>query len=173
MRLTIYKKGEAVRVLYDECDHELVMSFDWRISSDGYVVAYKKRKPYFMHRLIMKTPDGLITDHKNRIKHDNRRENLRICTPSENQANKDAYGGRKYRGVSFDKVSRKFKATIVANGRTIYLGVFSLEDDAARAYDSAAKYYFGEFSNPNIPGEPIAEYTEKTKRRKLERALAA
>lgn len=101
-----------------------------------------------MHREIMQTPMELQTDHINGNKLDNRKENLRICTCSENQHNKKIYKNNLsgYKGVYFDKANNCWRALIRINGKKIYLGTFYASKDAAKAYDIAAKKYFGEFA---------------------------
>ena len=73
-----------------------------------------------MHRAILKTPKGVETDHINRDKLDNRRENLRRSTRSLNCLNK-----RPEQGVYLDKRSGKWKAAVTIDGFRKYLGTFS------------------------------------------------
>lgn len=97
-------------------------------------------------------PNGEV-DHINGIRDDNRIANLREATPSQNQANRVAKGGAsKFRGVisSTSKVN-PWCAQIRLNGRGYHLGQFPTEEDAARAYDGAARLHYGEFARLNFP----------------------
>lgn len=118
----------------------------------GYFNGKKKTKRIYMHRAIMNTPDGMDTDHREPGHTlDNRRRNLRICTTSQNLRNSVSRRGSssKYKGVSWDKRRNKWVAQISIEGRAINLGRFTLEEDAAQAYNFAAVEHFGEFSRLN------------------------
>ena len=151
------KKGEKLKVLYDECDHELVAAHRWHVNSTGYAVSNIRmeqgRGTLLMHRLILdiKCRDTQV-DHKNRNRLDNRRCNIRPCTVSENRRNKSSTGACKYLGVSYQKVNGRIyiRASITINSKNVHLGRFKTEEAAARAYDQAAKKHFGEFANLNF-----------------------
>lgn len=141
--------------LVDDDDYEELSKYKWRITSNGYALHTgprdkdRKRKTFLMHRLIMDTPLGLCTDHKNGNKLDNRKENLRICTYSQNNYNipkkKDNISGCK--GVGFHTKSGKYRSRIVVNKKAIHLGLFTKIEDAYNAYCAACKKYHGEFAN--------------------------
>jgi hypothetical protein len=106
-----------------------------------------------MHRWIMNAPAGLLVDHKNHNGLDNRKENLRFATRAENSryARKKKNKFRSdYKGVQYIKKIRKWRARITFEGRTRYIGDFKDEISAAKAYDRAAKKYFGEFACLNF-----------------------
>lgn len=117
-----------------------------------------KRRRIFMHRVILERklghpiPEGLCADHINRDGLDNRRDNLRPATNSQNVANSE-YGGRKvaspYRGVSPTRNGRRWRARIQAEGKQFRLGTFDTPEEAALAYNAAAIQHYGEFARLN------------------------
>lgn len=106
-------------------------------------------KKISLHRYILGDPDGDV-DHKNRNTLDNRRENLRICSRSENNANRPKRkSSGSYRGV-YRTGSGKWMARISdGTGAMDYIGSFFSEEEAATAYNSAAVARFGEFAELN------------------------
>lgn len=138
--------------LVDDCDYDMVIKFKWR-KTRGYALTRKpgEKTTTSMHRMILKTPKGLETDHINGNKLDNRRENLRICTTSENQRNRPIRrdSGSMFKGLSFDKRRMVFRAYICLNRKNMYLGTFSNSQMAYEARKQAEKIYHGEFTNRN------------------------
>lgn len=166
MELIAYCKGEPYTVLYDECDHDLIIKHNWYIRifpSGPYAVTTIKinGKQTYMHRLILSaylSVEKNVVDHKNKNTIDNRRDNIRVCTPSENFKNRRPSGKSKYLGVSFMSYKRNGRnygpypvAQIRINGTPTRLGYFPSEEDAARAYDEMAKKHHGEFARLNFP----------------------
>ena len=94
-------------------------------------------------------------DHINGLPADNRKANLRQCSHAENMRNKRVYRSSnkksKYKGVSKGDYE-SWRAEIKVNGIRHKLGSYKSEDDAARMYDAAARYYHGEFARTNFPG---------------------
>jgi len=113
---------------------------------------WPNRKVVRMHRAVMNVSDDVLIDHLNGNGLDNRRENLRACTISENARNrgKDRDNSTGYKGVSWHKQDQKYHAQIRVSGRKIYLGSYADPEEAARAYDKAAKELHGEFANTNF-----------------------
>ena len=105
-----------------------------------------------LHRAITNCPQGMAVDHKNRNGLDNRRNNLRVCTQSQNLANISSHSDRKYplpKGVGY-KAHRKanpYFAQIMCDGKRIFLGAFPTVEAASTAYQEKAKELFGEFAS--------------------------
>jgi HNH endonuclease len=144
----IYTKNKQEILVSDE-DYAYLKQFNWRIQK-GYAMRYHK-KNISMHRELMSFPRPLHVDHINRNKLDNRRENLRLATTSQNTANsikKLKSKKSKYRGVTIDihgyyivHLQCKYKK---------YTKCFKNEIDAAKHYDEKAKELFGEFAILNF-----------------------
>lgn len=114
-----------------------------------------KQKTLLMHREIMDVPAGMDVDHINHRTLDNRRDNLRLCTRSQNSQNR-LLGSRNtsgLKGVSWDRQKRKWGASGRLAGKTYHLGHFDDPVEAARAYDAFARENFGEFALLNFPDE--------------------
>lgn len=122
-----------------------------QISIDG--------KHYQYHRIIYKmfNPEWNGDNQIDHIKHhdiaDNRIENLRQCNNKQNQYNQKTRIGSTsiYKGVSWEKDRNKWRSQITINRKTIKLGRFSNEIDAAKEYDNAAIKHFGEYAMLNFP----------------------
>ena len=108
-----------------------------------------------MHRVIMNTPKGMHTDHINHDTLDNREENLRVCTPSQNKCNskKQTNNTSGYKGVN--KRGNKWIARIRVENDRIYLGRFQTPEEAYRAYVSASKRLHGEYANLGVVGYDV------------------
>jgi hypothetical protein len=154
--------SQGKHAIVDDEDYDFLMQWKWHVMGRyaGRVAidsTTRKQSSVAMHRVILDTPQGMHSDHINGDGLDNRRENLRICTPGENvrnqKANKRRVGDAQYKGTFFVKELGKWKAVIGINGKTQYLGLFDCEDDAARAYDQKARELFGDFVRPNFPNQ--------------------
>lgn len=107
--------------------------------SSGYArrTSYKpKRKNILMHREIMGEKFGYEIDHINGDGLDNRKDNLRLVTHSENLRNAKLFINKtsKYRGVSMKKNKNRWRAQITANYERIHIGYFDTEEEASEAY---------------------------------------
>jgi hypothetical protein len=148
------KHGKGKFALVDDEDYEELMKYKWLGNKQGYAVSqkrkYSKTTATYIHRLIMDAPKGLVVDHINHDKLDNRKINLRICTQSENMANMNKISGAsKFKGVFFTRNSKKPYAKICYNYKQIHLGTFDTELEAAQAYNTKALELFGEFAHIN------------------------
>ena len=148
--IPVFFKSKQVAVTFvDDKDYDLLSRYHWTLQSHGYVRTYIEGKAVYMHRMIVGGEKEI--DHINRNKRDNRRLNLRFCTRSQNNANKRKESG--FVGIRWEQDRRKWLARIGYNGRTINLGRYEDEREAALAYDKAAKEYFGDFAQLNFSRE--------------------
>lgn len=148
----------------DDEDYEMVKNFNWCVSG-GY--AYNKACGP-MHRFLLKPPGGVMVDHIDGDRLDNRRANLRLCTNSQNQANRQVFRGvSPFKGVIWQKRlngTGSWKAQLVAQGEIVYLGVFDTDLDAAAAYNAEATRRFGEFAFLNDLTLPASELRSHVRR---------
>jgi len=100
-----------------------------------------KRKHCYVHRLVLEAfegPSHLTVDHINGIKIDNRLENLSYCSDIENIARYHT-NRTDVKGYTYHKLHRKYQASRRLNGKYIYLGAYSTEEEARAAYESHVK----------------------------------
>ena len=144
--------------LVDADDYEELSRYKWHISDKGgrlYAYRTEKGKKTAMHRQILNAPSGMYCDHINHNGLDNRKANLRLCTPQQNAYNRRPFAGTsKYKGVHWDRQRRKWRARIRHNGKLIHIGYFDYEADAVIAYDDYAIELFGEFAYLNHHHHP-------------------
>jgi len=149
----------------DKDDYEKIRNYRWYINTDGYIIASdpdtaksKKGHSYikkiYLHRLIIDTPQNKQTDHINRDKTNNRKNNLRLCSHSENFGNRlkhKTYKGKpctsKYKGV----VNRQGNWVAQANfqDKRLISSGFKSEKQAALKYNEFALELFGRFAHLN------------------------
>jgi hypothetical protein len=145
--------------IVDPEDYQKLAGHNWLLckndSKNYYAVRLEGNNLVRMHRVIMNAPKGKIVDHRNHEGLDNTKRNLRFATHSQNVCNsrRTKKGSSKYRGVSWITRYKKWRAYIYYDGKYKCLGYFDNEEDAARAYDEAAKIYHGEFAMLNFPAE--------------------
>lgn len=138
-------------------DKPTVEGVKWSVSESkgvGYAQGWVNGRVVGMHRLIVSAPQGTRVDHINKDTLDNRRSNLRICTNSQNMANRvgpPSNNATGYLGVRLTKNGKRFVAFIGHMNTTKYIGTFDTPEEAARARDRTAKGIFGEFAYLNFP----------------------
>lgn len=145
-------------VMIDDEDYELISKYTWSLlpSKNGQTYYAKTNlfnsKPASLqiHTLILKSY-GLHVDHIDRNGLNNQKENLRICTRSQNMMNKIKIkpATSKYKGVCWYDKYKKWNARIGVNNRRFCLGYFDTQEDAALAYNIAAKKFHREFCRLN------------------------
>ena len=148
-------RGKHVALVDDE-DFERLNQYKWAVLKKKHtfyalrcISVDGKQSMRYMHCEILK---GKGIDHKDHNGLNNQKNNLRFCTQRENNMNRSKRENTSsvYKGVSFFKESRKWRAQIMINGKVIHIGLFASEVDAAKAYNIKAIELFGEFANLNI-----------------------
>lgn len=140
-------KGNKVGyALFDKDDLNKIKKHRWSFDKDGYVVTRIKGKRVLLHRLILNYSGNDDVDHKNQVRYDNRKFNIRVATRSQNLQNRNS------KGVSIDKrvKFKKFRAYITVDKRRIELGRFYTEEEAIKIRQEAVKRHFGEFACPEF-----------------------
>ena len=157
MKLIKLTQGKFAKV--DDEDFEYINQWKWHAQKDrnGYyacrgVFNGKNMSKVMMHRIINKTPLGLVTDHIDHDTLNNQKNNLRSCTQAQNTANKSKHKKKtssKYLGVCLID-GKYWTAALFHNGKRKHIGSFKTEEQAAKAYDMVAIEIFGEFANLNF-----------------------
>jgi hypothetical protein len=135
----------------DVTDVDIVSQRKWHASkkSSGLCYASSKVKhdsksgQLLMHRLIMSAETGQVVDHINGNGLDNRRSNLRICSHSENMKNRTLDKRNQFGMKGVSARGLMYRATIQNDGKTIDLGTYITDVEAAAAYRGAAKALWG------------------------------
>lgn len=154
------KLTQGLATLVDDEDFEELNKRKWYALKDNntfYAVRAEpwkdgKREKTKMHRLILGAVDNEKVDHIDGNGLNNQKENIRICTTSQNAFNTKSKTNStsKYKGVSYSKQLNKWKVTITIKDKSVHLGYFDSEEVAALTYDKKAKAVHGEFVRLNI-----------------------
>ncbi len=150
--------------LVDDEDYGWLMQWKWgahhsmgRYFASAWVLVDGAKRSMKMHRLILNAPEGEEVDHKNNNALDNRRQNIRICSRSENMRNRPPSIRNKsgYKGVFWSKSYKKWHVKIRASVKQETVGYSFCLIKAAKMYDAAAKKAFGDFAWLNFPERRI------------------
>lgn len=137
---------------FDLEDLPVIQSRRWYVDKGGYLTSsyyyMGKLRIVRFHRIVTHAQPGQRVDHKNRNRADNRKQNLRCCSLSENNRNRGLYSTNTsgVTGVSFDKRRKRWAASITYNGKRIFIGRFHSKEDAIAARFNAEIHLFREFS---------------------------
>ena len=146
---------------------KLGVGFDYLDAQSGYMLfgckldAKSKRRNIKSHRMIFYLTNGYLPDEVDHIDHNkanNLPGNLRGSSRSQNCQNTSSRinSTSRFLGVCWFKKNSKWMAQISTNGKKIYLGSFTCEKEAAKAYNKAATEYYGEFANLNNIDGPLS-----------------
>jgi hypothetical protein len=152
--------SEGLFTIIDDNDCDKVSKYKWWLDDKGYPYTViskhgRNQKNVRLHRFILNFPQWK-TDHKNRNKLDNRKQNLREATHTQNMHNvgkKNITSKSKYIGVSFREDRNKWRAYIWINSKYVTLGHYATEEEAVIARDKAVKSIRGEFGVLNLDKE--------------------
>lgn len=130
------------------------------VQDHGYLTGAILGRGYKAHRVVFALANGRwprgYVDHIDGDRRNNRPCNLRDATRVENALNRGALGGAStHCGVHWSRQNNKWQADIHVDGKRKYLGRFVSETEAAKAYDTAARKYHGDFAKLNLPAEEI------------------
>lgn len=140
----------------DDADFPLIDGRSWvavpatKTKDVFYAKAWFGKSCIYMHRLIAAAGPDRVVDHINRNGLDNRRANLRLATVGENNINRRVrLAASGFRGVY--PARDKYSARIWKGGRSIGLGIYATAQEAAKAFDAAARELHGDFAALNFP----------------------
>lgn len=174
---TMFSPCGQKSVVFDACFLGYVLEYSWSIKDNGYAYRVQDRKNVYLHNLIMNLSNKegyLYVDHIDRNPSNNKRENLRVCTNSQNQHNKAKANIQNpssiYKGVSWDTSRKLWRARASLNFKEYLLGYTDKEVVAAQLYNSFIRKHHGEFAvYNNVPQATIKEIQKDLISRRTEK----
>jgi len=157
------KAGAGKFAIVDDKDYPRLSKYLWYFDGNyaaTFRCSYGRVRSWRMHVMLIPEAGGLVRDHINRNKLDNRRSNLRLVTQGENVRNGRASGqrpfsqnpdGNTYRGIRWKKKDRQWESRITYKGKQVYLGQFNKPRHAAIVYDLWSDYLYGKDATTNFP----------------------
>jgi len=146
--------------IVDDEDYERVNEYIWYLTYSGgttkTVVTNIDRSIVLLTRFLSGVLNAdEVVSFKNTNRLDFRKQNLLVNDGKYGQRSSRGHRGTtsKYKGVSWNKKKKKWIANVHGNGKQVYLGAYGKENDAARTYNEAARYFFGEGCYQNIIGK--------------------
>ena len=132
--------------IFDLEDYEKIKDITWCAGRKGYISGKFNGHRVFVHRIITNCPKDLVVDHINHNVSDNRKENLRVCTVTQNNFNKRNYKNRQEKtGVYWHR--NRWTVYITANKKDYYLGRYKEYEEAVKVREEAERKYFGQYAN--------------------------
>lgn len=161
--MALIELSKGYKAIIDDEDYPFISQYRWYAHSSGkHVYACRterfglrkdnKKRHIYLHRVLLSAKEEFV-DHVNGDTLDNRKNNLRLCSNSENsrnQINRKNKINSKFKGVKKNANCSTWSARITFNRKEIYIGSFKNEEDAAKAYNKAALEYFGQFAKVNV-----------------------
>ena len=139
--------------IIDSEDYCLVSKYRWVSNRSGYFLAStgERNSHVFLHRMVIEPPDDMFVDHIDGNKSNCRKSNLRICSQTDNNRNVGVKSNNRcgYKGVYWASDRGKWRTEITVDRKHIHIGSFETAEEAARAYDKCALFYFGEYAKTN------------------------
>jgi len=155
MRIITLVRGQ--NVIVDADLFEELNKYRWFLANDGYARRTKevakidgKRvvKAYLMHREVLGTPRGMITDHINGNKLDNRKANLRVCTRSENAMNRStpSHNISGYKCIHWLSREKRWCVAVTGGKKKVHVGTYKNISEAVLARDLVIQQLHGGFA---------------------------
>lgn len=136
------KQKEVARAIINKKKYNKVKDYKWSLNNKGYVITrINKNETLFLHHLVKPRHKYLDTDHEDVNPLNNRINNLRYLTRSQNLMNR-----KEISGIDLHKQTGKWRARIKINKKEFHLGLFTNKQDAINARRKAEQKYFGEFA---------------------------
>lgn len=143
--------------LVDDADYEYLTQWRWQKTPFGYagrcqsLGTYGKNKLVLMHHEILGRENGLVTDHINRDRLDNRRDNLRLSSYQQNNHNKSKQANNTSGFIGVTKATHeRWKAFIYFENKRFHIAQGKDPEEMAYIRDQVAIQLFGEFANLNL-----------------------